>query len=130
MLALFRLGPVYLRYIIASVASLSIDVATFFTLMTTGVRPGLAAGVGYGTGIGVHWILSSWLVFDDANTRTLTFHQLLLFILSGFVGLLLTISIIEMATIFGIDPRPAKLLAVAVSFQTVWLMRRYIVFPR
>ena len=77
----------------------------------------------------MHWILSSRLVFDDVAERGLArTKQKALVLTSAFIGLGLTVGLVALAPCFGVDPRLAKLVAVAVSFQTTYLLRRTIVF--
>lgn len=121
--------PPYLRYIAVSAAALGVDLGIYFVTLHLGVVAALAAAVGYLSGVAVHWILSSRLVFDDVAERGLArTKQKALFLTSAFVGLGLTVAIVALATRFGFDPRLAKLAAVAVSFQTTYLLRRTIVF--
>jgi len=47
---------------------------------------------------------------------------------SALVGLALTTGIVWTGDIAGIDPRLAKLAAIAISFAATWLLRARIVF--
>jgi putative flippase GtrA len=121
--------PPYLRYIAVSGGALGVDMGLYLVSLWMGVAAVLAAAVGYLCGVAVHWILSSRLVFDDVAARgPARTKQKALFLTSAFIGLGITIFIVALATRFGIDPRLAKLAAVAVSFQTTYLLRRKIVF--
>jgi len=88
--------------------------------------------IGYSAGILVHWLLSSRAVFTEAraNTQGGQHRQRMLFLLSALLGLALTALIVAAGGWLGLDPRLAKLLAIIVSFQAVWLLRRHIVFAR
>jgi putative flippase GtrA len=121
--------PSYLRYIAVSAGALGVDLGVYFVSLHLGLVAALAAAIGYLSGVAVHWILSSRLVFDDVAERGLArTKQKALFLTSAFVGLGLTVGIVALATRLGFDPRLAKLVAVAVSFQTTYLLRRTIVF--
>lgn len=121
--------PPYVRYIAVSAGALGVDLGVYFVALHSGIVAALAAAIGYLSGVAVHWILSSRLVFDDVAERGLArTKQKALFLTSAFIGLGLTVGIVALATRFGVDPRLAKLLAVAVSFQTTYLLRRTIVF--
>lgn len=121
--------PPYLRYIAVSGGALGVDLGAYFVMLHAGVAAALAAAIGYLAGVVVHWILSSRLVFDDVAERGLArTKQKALFLTSAFIGLGITVAIVALATRFGLDPRLAKLVAVAVSFQTTYLLRRNIVF--
>jgi putative flippase GtrA len=127
--ALANSVPPYVRYIAVSGGALGVDLGFYFLALSTGVAATLAAAVGYLSGVAVHWILSSRLVFDDVAERGLArTKQKALFLTSAFVGLGLTVGIVALATRIGFDARLAKLVAVAVSFQTTYLLRRTIVF--
>lgn len=125
-----RLGLrlVYLRYILASVGALAIDMGMFLLLMRGGMAPMPASLIGYSAGIAVHWLLSSRAVFTDAKGRDDGHRRKILFLLSALLGLGLTALIVGGFEQAGIDPRIGKIVAVAVSFQAVWLLRRHIVF--
>ena len=121
--------PPYVRYIAVSGGALGVDLGLYFLSLSTGIIATLAAAIGYLTGVVVHWLLSSRLVFDDVAERGMArTRQKALFLTSAFVGLGLTVAIIAVATRYGLDARLAKLLAVAVSFQTTYILRRTIVF--
>lgn len=121
--------PPYLRYIAVSAGALGVDLGIYFAGLSLAVAAEVAAAAGYLSGVAVHWILSSRLVFDDVAARGLArTKQKALFLTSAFIGLGLTVVIVAVATRFGLDPRVAKLVAVAVSFQTTYFLRRTIVF--
>jgi putative flippase GtrA len=128
---LARLGNVRLvRYLLASVGALAVDVGCFLALLTSGVWPASASAVGYCAGIVAHWLLSSRAVFADtvaarglARTR-----QKAMFVISALIGLALTSGIVWAGDTSGVDPRAAKLVAIAVSFAATWLLRSKIVF--
>jgi putative flippase GtrA len=121
--------PTYLRYIAVSGGALGIDLAIYFAALSVGMAAEIAAAIGYLTGVAVHWILSSRLVFDDVAERgRARIRQKALFLTSAFIGLGVTVAIVALATRYGLDARLAKLVAVAVSFQTTYLLRRTIVF--
>jgi len=124
------LDQVYLRYVGASAASLGVDFALFMAAMSVGVPPALAAAFGYIVGIACHWLLSSKLVFigqvalDSSGRR----QQQALFVLSALVGLGLTTGIVGLGSRYGLDPRIAKGIAIVVSFQATYVIRKKVVF--
>jgi putative flippase GtrA len=121
--------PPYMRYIAVSGGALGVDLGVYIIGLSMGIAAELAAAIGYLSGVVVHWILSSRLVFDDVAERGLArTKQKALFLTSAFIGLGLTVAIIAVATRYGLDARLAKLVAVAVSFQTTYILRRTIVF--
>lgn len=121
---------VFLRYIAASALALAVDLGSFLVLLEGGAAPALAAAAGYSLGIVAHWLASSRAVFtagvaERGPERT---RQKALFVISALLGLGLTTAIVGLGGLAGIDPRLAKLAAIAASFLLTWLMRERIVF--
>jgi small basic protein len=54
--------------------------------------------------------------------------QKALFVGSALIGLALTMAVVGLGARLGLDPRLAKLVAVATSFVATWLLRNRIVF--
>ena len=118
------------RYVLASVGALAIDVGSFLALLSLAVPAAAASAFGYALGIVAHWLLSSRAVFADTvaergRERT---KQKALFVVSAMIGLGLTTGIVGLADLGGIDPRLAKLAAIAVSFTATWMLRNKVVF--
>ena len=130
MIALIGRVPPYLRYIAVSGAALAVDMAFFLMLIAVNMTPAIASGLSYLTGMVAHWFLSSRLVFGAylAQPGAARGKQQGLFLVSALAGLTLTMVIVGIGDGMGLDPRLAKLVAVAVSFNATYLMRRKIVF--
>ncbi len=128
---LARLRDVRLiRYLVASVGALAVDFGSFLALLAMGLVAAPASAIGYSLGIMAHWLLSSRTVFHDnvaARGRDRT-RQKALFLISALVGLALTTAIVGCADAAGIDPRIAKLAAIAASFTVTWVLRAKVVF--
>jgi putative flippase GtrA len=128
---LLRLREVTLaRYLLASIGALAVDLGCFLALLTAAVPAALASAAGYSLGIAAHWWMSSRAVFADGVAargpeRT---RQKALFVASALIGLALTTGIVGLGALAGMDPRAAKLAAIAASFAATWVMRRRIVF--
>jgi len=123
------LDQLYTRYIGASVASLGVDFAIFMTALSLGVPPALAAACGYIAGIVCHWLISSRFVFTrQVATGVARRNQQGLFVLSALVGLGITTAIVGLGSKFGLDPRMAKGVAIVVSFQATYVLRKKVVF--
>ena len=128
---LARLGDFRLiRYLLASVGALGVDMACFLALLALGTWPAAASAAGYCAGILAHWLLSSRAVFTDTvaargSART---RQKALFVFSALLGLGVTTVIVWTADAAGIDPRLAKVAAIGVSFAITWLLRVKVVF--
>jgi putative flippase GtrA len=124
------LDRIYTRYLGASAASLGVDFATFMAALSAGVPPALAAAFGYAAGILCHWLISSRIVFvgrvaaDSPGRR----QQQALFVLSALVGLGITTAIVGLGSRYGIDPRIAKGIAIVISFQATYMLRKKVVF--
>ncbi|NUQ17891.1 MAG: GtrA family protein [Sphingomonas sp.] len=124
------LDHVYFRYVGASAVSLGVDFAIFMAALSVGIPPALAAASGYIVGIVCHWLISSRMVFighvaEDAASRR---HQQALFVLSALVGLGITTAIVGIGSRYGLDPRIAKGIAIVVSFQATYMIRKKVVF--
>jgi putative flippase GtrA len=124
------LDQVYTRYIGASAASLGVDFAIFMAALAAGAPPALAAACGYIAGIACHWLISSRVVFvgrvaEDSTGRR---QQQALFVLSALVGLGITTGIVGLGSRYGLDPRIAKGIAIVVSFQATYMLRKKVVF--
>jgi putative flippase GtrA len=120
----------FIRYLLASVGALAVDMGVFLALLAAGLWAPGAGAAGYAAGIAAHWLLSSRAVFVGnvalrGRRRT---QQKALFVASAMVGLALTTAIVWLGDNAGIDPRMAKLAAIAVSFTATWLLRAKIVF--
>jgi putative flippase GtrA len=124
------LDQLYTRYVGASVAALGVDFAVFMAAMSLGMSPAPAAACGYMAGIVCHWIISSRVVFVGAVAADATGRrqQQALFFLSALVGLGITMGIVGLGSRYGLDPRLAKGLAIVVSFQATYVLRKKVVF--
>lgn len=121
---------VLLRYLLASMGALAVDMGSFLALLALGVMPVLASAAGYTLGIVAHWLLSSRAVFTDsvAEERTARTRQKALFVGSALIGLALTTMIVGAGTAIGLDSRLSKIVAIGVSFTVTWLLRKRVVF--
>lgn len=121
----------WVNYLFASVLALGSDAGLFLLLLDSGLSPMAASAIGYCAGILVHWLVSSRLVFADGAAARGTderHRQKMLFVGSALVGLAVTTGIVGAGSGLGLDPRLAKLVAIVISFQTTYLLRRHLVF--
>jgi putative flippase GtrA len=124
-----RLMPQLSRYGAASAVALAADFSFYIFLVSIAVKASLAGVAGYVLGMLVHYVLSSWFVFDTQRLRKRRRRRFAEFLLSGFVGSALTGVVIALATQFlTAPPIAAKCLAVAISFGVVFAIRRVLVF--
>lgn len=121
---------VLVRYLLASALALAVDFAAFLLLLRAGMMAAPASALGYSCGIVAHWLLSSRKVFVDGVARRgpERTRQKALFVMSALLGLALTTAIVGTASRAGLDPRLAKLAAIAASFATTWLLRERLIF--
>ena len=119
-----------LRYMVASALSLAVDMGSFLVLLALGAAATPASAAGYALGIVSHWLISSRKVFADgvAARGPQRTRQKAMFVISALIGLALTTAVVGSATLAGLDPRLAKLVAIVVSFTATWLLRSRIVF--
>lgn len=125
-----RIDTRLLRYLLASIGALAVDMGTFLALLSLGIWAAAASAVGYGLGIVAHWLMSSRAVFvgNVAQRGAARTRQKALFVASALVGLGLTTLIVWVGDASGFDPRLAKLVAIGVSFTATWLLRSRVVF--
>ncbi|MFC4293787.1 GtrA family protein [Novosphingobium tardum] len=119
------------RYLMISGAALAVDLGVFMVgYRSLGATPVAASVAGYMTGLALHWMLSTRFVFagQTAGGGLARWRQKLLFVGSALVGLLVTAAVVAAGTGFGLDPRAAKIVAVAASFTATWVLRSRIVF--
>ena len=119
-----------LRYLAASALALGVDMGSFLLLLRLEVPAAPAAAAGYSLGIVAHWLLSSRAVFTQgvAQRGPERTRQKAMFVLSALFGLALTTGIVGAGDALGIDPRLAKLAAIAASFTATWLLREKLIF--
>lgn len=121
------------RYLAASAIALGVDMGSFLALLALSVPAAPAAAAGYSLGIVAHWLLSSRAVFTEgvAQRGPERTRQKALFVGSALFGLALTTAIVGGGDALGLDPRLAKLAAIAASFTATWLLREKVIFrPR
>lgn len=124
-------GPVpqLSRYALASAAALLLDFAVFLALTALAIGPSLAGVLGYGAGMGLHYLLSVRFVFDARASKKAHARLFAEFALTGVSGMAITALVIAVVT--GLAGAPAlvgKVLAAGASFLFVFFLRRAVVF--
>jgi len=124
--ALLRL----IKYFAASAIALVVDYAVYWLLArSTTLSLPQAAVVGYLAGLVAAYFLISNHIFTDGWLQKRKAFEALLFASSGLFGTLITYVTVKLYTILIAQAlNGAKLSAIAVSFFSVYLYRRYIVF--
>lgn len=120
----------FARYFASSGVALGADSTLFFGLVAIGAPAGPASAVGYSFGIVVHWLVASRAVFvgDLAEQGPARTRQKMLFVLSALAGLAVTTGIVSAGVALSLNLALSKAVAIALSFTTNWLIRRWIVF--
>lgn len=116
----------FTRYLVASIIALCGDMLLFLGLLQADVSPAAAGFVGYAGGLLLHWMISIRFVFTPSDRAT--HGQRLGFVASAVVGLAITTGLISGLSATGLAPALAKLVAVPVSFLSVYVIRKYGVF--
>ena len=118
------------KYTGASAVALALDYGIYWSLAgLLAVDIGLAAAVGYLAGLALAYMLLIYGVFARRSTSRGRSAEAGLFVLSGLLGLALTYITAALASrVLGGTLHDAKLCAVAVSFVSVYLFRKLVVF--
>lgn len=120
----------FLKYFAASFIALFVDYATYWLIVQSNIM-GLtgAASFGYATGLIVAYFLIRKNVFSNGWLKERPAYEILLFGLSGALGIILTYSSVALyVMVLSENVHGAKLFAIAVSFVAVWFFRKKIVF--
>lgn len=118
-----------LAYLVVSALALACDTGTYLVVAVLGLSAAKAGAIGYLLGLGVHYGLSRTFVFDARATNKPEAQLFLEFAASGLLGLALTVTVIATTVdILGLALLPAKVAAIAISFVSVFLIRRFVVF--
>lgn len=122
----------FARYVAASAVALGADTGSFLIMLHFAVAPALAAAIGFMLGTVVHWLVSSQVMFRHAVAAPGPERraQMVLFVASALLGLALTTLIVGGAVMLAINPRLAKLVAIAASFTTTSGLRHLLVFGK
>jgi putative flippase GtrA len=123
--------PSLMRYPLASAAALAFDGGAFLSLIALGVDPVRATLAAYGSGVAVHWLLSTRYVFKQSAKLTGAARRLakLLFIMTAIIGLAVSAAVVSWSISLGAGPVTAKAIAVIASYLVTYVSRRQFVFP-
>ena len=123
-------GGLFLRYLFVSAICLVIDYIVFFVgSFVLGFAVEVSAVLGYLVGLVVAFLLMVSHVFDKAGRRSSRSIELFLFLISGGLGIGLTYAVtLTVVTIMPSSVVIPKLAATVVSFVSVYLFRKKVVF--
>lgn len=114
-----------------SALALLLDTGIYLTISKSGVlEPQTASAFGYTCGLIFAYIYMKKFVFVDAKNERNKKSEILLFAVSGLVGICVTyITVYAWVGFVNDSLYLAKLFAVVLSFASVYVFRRAIVFP-
>lgn len=123
-------APQLSRYTLVSAVALGLDFLVFLMLTHgAGLKASTAGAIGYSAGLLLHFALSSRFVFDARATDKSRVRLFAEFAASGLVGIAITSIVIALTVdVAGLVPVVGKACAVVVSFASVFVLRRTIVF--
>jgi len=120
----------FLRYFVASVGALAVDMGSFLALLAVHAPAGVAAAIAYTLGIVAHWILLSRGVFREgvAERGIARTQQKAVFFISTLMGLALTTAVVSVLVAVGLPAVVTKIIAVVLSFTLNFVVRKRLVF--
>jgi putative flippase GtrA len=122
----------FVGYLAVSGTALVVDVAIYWSLFKLLGFAAVAAAGGYVFGVGVHYLLSSRIVFAgrlEARGVMAEVPVLAKFFAAGGFGLVVTVATVGiLADVMGVHALLAKLVATGLSFVTVFTALRVFVF--
>jgi len=120
------------KYFAVSLIALLFDYSIYLLVIEIFFLPiNLAGTIGYAFGLVLAYFLISKKVFNDGWLKNKRGFEILLFALSGSLGILLTfMSMTFYTNNFDQDPHFAKMIATLISFIGVYLFRKLVVFKK
>lgn len=122
----------FVRYVIASAIALCVDYGSYWVIAaTTDLALPTAAAIGYSVGLIVAYFLIAKRVFRGGWLRNKQRLEILLFALSGGLGIFVTYAVVAIyLLLLGEDVHSSKITAVVFSFVIVYFFRKMIVFRK
>ena len=119
----------FFLYALVSALALTVDVAILYVTAAHLAMPGyLAAALAYAFGLAVHYSLSVRYVFTYRRLAAQRRAEVVVYALSGLIGILLSAGIVYLGGIFGQTLAVSKLAAIIVSFIAVFMIRKATLF--
>ena len=118
------------RYVLASCIALACDYGVLLWLVHGLAQPATRAGaISYGLGVLVHYLLSRAFVFAPGWLNRRRPVELTGFVMTGLVGMALTVAVLEAGTrVLALPVSASKAVAVGLSFILTYLLRQRLVF--
>ncbi|PKU25228.1 GtrA family protein [Telmatospirillum siberiense] len=122
----------FMRYIVVSALCLGVDYGLYVVLIRLfGVTPVLATAAGYLTGLVVNYLLATRYVFTVGLLSHNRLGEFAAYAATGIVGTAVSVGVVSGCERMGVNNiHVAKVLAVGISFATVYALRRYVLFQR
>ena len=126
------LGTEFVRYFLASLLALLVDLGVFsLSLRLTGVPWAIAAGLGFCAGALTAWWLSIRFVFRNRTLQKKPSAEFTGFLVIGILGLGVTEAVIWSSIhILNVMPEFGKLMAAGATFVFNFLLRKLFLFRR
>ncbi len=119
----------FLFYAVVSALALAVDVTLLYLATVRLAMPGyLAAALAYAVGLAVHYVLSVRYVFAYRRMAFQRRTEIMVYALTGFVGILLSAAIVYAGDSLGQPLAMSKLAAISVSFVAVFMIRKATLF--
>ena len=119
----------FFLYAMVSALALVVDVAILYVIATQLALPAyLATALAYAFGLAVHYSLSVRYVFTYRRLVAQRRAEVVVYALTGVVGILLSAGIVYLGSVFGQTLVVSKLAAIIVSFIAVFMIRKATLF--
>ena len=125
-------GVEFIQYMLVSALALLVDYGCYWLLATYHVLElPQAAVAGYLAGIGVAYFLIAGRVFKNGWLKDQRLYEALLFATSGLLGVASTyLTVLLYVMTFGAQVNGSKMVAITISFISVYLFRKLVVFKQ
>jgi putative flippase GtrA len=122
----------FIKYVGASAVALLVDYGVYwFVARQDWLTLPQAAVTGYLAGLVVAYFLVSARIFKDGWLKHQKIYEMLLFLSSGLLGTVITYGTVKLyVLVVGEHLNQAKLAAIGISFFSVYVYRKYLVFKR
>jgi putative flippase GtrA len=119
----------FLLYAAVSAVALAVDVAILYLATARFAMPSyIAAALAYAIGLAVHYVLSVRYVFTHRRMASQRRTEVMVYALTGLVGILLSAGIVHVGDLLDQVLAVSKLVAIAVSFIAVFMIRKITLF--
>ena len=119
----------FILYAAVSALALAVDLAILYIATARFAMPSyLAAALAYAIGLAAHYVLSVRYVFAYRRMASQRRTEAVIYALTGLAGIVLSAAIVYAGSSFGQSLAVSKLVAIAVSFIAVFIIRKITLF--